>query len=172
MNEPKKTANETPGEIAYRLQSEKRTAEIAAAIKDMMLPGSVFVLVSATVGEGGHTSYASTAKRTDSVRLLTELLDTWKYQDGLMCEPTVQTATFLRENVNALRGIHPRTLLASMDEAMAACHAAVASGDAKEIVVQAMSCATQGLALLQSFHAYAHSKAKEGFAAGEGGAPA
>jgi hypothetical protein len=166
---------ETPEQRTHRLELEARTRQIAEVIKGLMPPETAFVLVTAERGQGGPMSYCATLPRDQSARMLTELLDGWKYRDGLNCEPTVQTATFLRERVKEMEAIHPRMLLKHMREAMESAESmalGTAQGDegsAKEMVVQVMSVVTMGLALLQSFNHYAHAKAQQGPA---GGTPA
>lgn len=162
---------ETPEQRTHRLELEARTRQIAEVIKGLMPPDTAFVLVTAERGQGGALAYLASVPRDNAVRLLSELLDGWKYRDGLTCEPSVQTATFLRERVKEMEAIHPRLLLKHMREAMESAESmalGTAQGDegsAKEMVVQVMSVATMGLALLQSFNHYAHAKAG-------GGAPA
>jgi hypothetical protein len=162
---------ETPEQTAHRLELEGRTRQIAEVIKGMMPPDTAFVLVSADRGQGGALAYLANLPRDNAARMLTELLDGWQYRDGLSAEPTVKTATFLRERVKELEVVHPRMLLKHMREAMESAESmalGTAQGDegsAKEMVVQVMSVATMGLALLQSFNHYAHAKAG-------GGAPA
>ncbi len=103
-------SDETPGEIAYRLQNEQRCAALARELDAKLKPdGLAFCLVVATIdGEPGttqrrysNTSYCSSCHREDAARLLTELLDHW--QPGTTTEPTIKTCTAMREFVHQIR---------------------------------------------------------------------
>lgn len=93
---------ESPAETQYRLASEAECRRIAELVKKELSPRLGFVLVTADFGDNkqgfSNTSYVATIRRPDAQRLLTELLDSWK-EGGLSCEPSVSTATRLREIV-------------------------------------------------------------------------
>jgi hypothetical protein len=163
MTLPNEPQTETPEAREARLEAEAQTSGIAAAIKAMMPPGHVFVLVTASVGAGGHSSYASTATRDDACRLLNELLDTWQYGHGLMAEPTTKTAAFLREQVRKLMiadgdegPVKAGPLFRAMEGCLGRAKEAMIAGNGHELLTQVMACVTYGIAIYQSCQQFMH----------------
>jgi hypothetical protein len=165
------TRAETPEEVQYRLDGEKRCRAIADIARKMLPETTGFLLLTATVGGSGepfqHTSYVSTFQRDDAERLLNEFLDYWREGENRFTEPTVKTATFLRERVygiiaqsnatpaDIVRALHADAQ-AALDifpsEAWAAEHTEEECRTrARECVIHAMTAAVSGLALYQSF---------------------
>lgn len=96
-----------PAEQTYRIQGEAECRRIADLIRAELPKNRGFILVTADYGGGGepfsNTHYVAGVMREDAQRLLTELLDYWGTEQGLACEPSVRTATALREGVFTIR---------------------------------------------------------------------
>jgi hypothetical protein len=54
------------------------------------------------VGSAQNLSYVATLNRNDAARVLTELCDHWLARDGIGAEPSVHTASILRELVSQM----------------------------------------------------------------------
>jgi hypothetical protein len=147
---------ESPEELQYRIDAEKRLREVAEVVRAMLPEDRGFILISATLSEGdepfSHTAYTSTIDRDDAERLLNELLDHWRHGEDRETEPTVKTATFLREQVKLLRQFGPHQLIAAMAEGVRDAADALARREAKECVVQVMTVAAGALAFYGSFN--------------------
>lgn len=149
--------SESPEEVQLRLQQERRTRQIADTITPMLPPGSSFLLLVATIGEGigledtgprfASTSYVSTFHREDAQRLLQEFLDQRiAPATGRLGEPTIETSTRLREHVHRL--------LNELDVNQIKARAARALADARqgsdrEQAVAALTLAAYALALFE-----------------------
>lgn len=143
--------NESPAEKQYRLQGEAECRRIAELVKKEMPLGRAFVLVTADIGGGpnakfSNTSYVSTANREDSQRLLTELLDHWR-GNGLGCEPSVSTATSIREGVFGIRENPTPRLLHGARCSTRDAEAAHLAGDQRRACIQLLKGATELLAV-------------------------
>jgi len=108
--------HETPEEIQLRLHHERECRRIADLIKAELPENRQFVLVTCTTGGGpdapfSSLDYVASVEREDSARLLTELVDHWRNDAGTATEPSVQTATKMREMVFGLRAVPIERLL-------------------------------------------------------------
>lgn len=177
MNEPKLPPQkpESPEETRLRIDAEVRCRKIGDAIKGMLPKSTGFVLVTRSFGAPSErfksTQYVASVNRDDAERLLNELLDYWRNGDLRFSEPTVKTATFLRESVHTVITSRrtPTDMIAELlaeatgaaqafpDEAFATTHTEEECRDAaQECVTHAMTAAVIALALFQSFSMMAH----------------
>ncbi len=103
---------ESIAEKTFRLRNEVECRKIAELLRRELSPGLGFVLLTCTYGSGkfSNTSYVATINRDDAARLLNETLDHWQ-ENGVGTEPSMRTATFLRETVYSLREQPWRRLL-------------------------------------------------------------
>ena len=142
---------ESPEEVQYRLQSEKDCRRIADLVKKEMPGGRIFVLVTADVGGGpdarfSNTAYVSTGQRDDCARLLTELLDHLR-ADGNTTEPTIQTATRMREAVYGLSATTVGDLAAGARRRVGQLAGALRANDTRAAAIRALTLATEAMAI-------------------------
>jgi len=122
--------NESLAEKQFRLSGEAECRQIAELIATKLPASRGFVLVTADYGEPGsfsNANYVARMDRDDAARLLTEMLDTWR-ADGraTVTEPSVQTATFLRESVHGMSDVPTETIARAIPETVAKLRAALA----------------------------------------------
>jgi hypothetical protein len=144
--------HESPEEVQLRLHHEKECRRIAELIKSELGEGRGFVLVTGTCGGGPGASFSSTAyvssvEREDSARWLTELIDHWRETGGSVTEPSVQTATKIREHVFALRGEATERLLHGARCSVRDAESAFRLKDQHQSGVLALKLACEALAL-------------------------
>ena len=144
--------HESPEEVQLRLHHEKECRRIAELVKGELPADRLFVLVTASLGGGpgapfSSTDYVSTMQREDAGRLLTELLDHWRV-DGTLTEPSIQTATTLREEVFRLRDVPIEKLLHVARCSVRDLESATRLKDQHRSGVEAMKTAAMGLAIL------------------------
>jgi hypothetical protein len=153
--------SESPAEKQYRLASEAECRRVADLIKKELSPRLGFLLVTADFGGGkefSNTSYVSSVQRDDAVRLLTELLDNWMSR-GTGTQPTVKTATCLREGVFAIRANARQRLLHGARCSVRDAESALRVGNELEGKVQLLKLATEALALFDQLES---ARAEEG----------
>jgi hypothetical protein len=155
---------ETGPEVQYRLGNEAETRKVGDKLKEMLGPRMAFVLIASTINADpedksfASTSYVSTLRREDSVRLLCETIDQWM-PSGLPCEPVPATMTEIREDVFAIRDEPMKKLLAGALDDLTKCvdvaarvtargeAAAPTTDDAKEMAINALAVAVQAIAV-------------------------
>lgn len=157
-------SKESSAEVQLRLHHEKECRRIAELVKAELPEGRGFVLVTATFGEPGSgfssTDYVASINRQDSARLLTELLDHWR-GDGTGCEPTVETATKMRELVFDARRFNPVDLVKAIKLGVKEIDKAMAKESINETLSAAFVTSATALALVDSFQQFeAHQKRK------------
>lgn len=88
-----------------RLDTERRCRALADKFKAELLPhnqGFVLIVFDYEGGSAQNLSYIATLNRNDAARLLTGLTDHWLDRDGIGAEPSIHTATMLRELVSQM----------------------------------------------------------------------
>jgi hypothetical protein len=150
--------HESQQEIQLRLHHEKECRRIAELVKKELPEDRGFILVTATVGGGPNatlssTDYVSTCERDDAARLLTELLDHWR-NEGTGCEPTVETATKLRELVYDARRFSPVDLVKAVKLGVKEIDRAMAKESISETLSAALVVSGTALALIDSFEQF------------------
>lgn len=146
--------SESDSEKQYRLRNETECRRIADIIKAQLSPGLGFVLVTTTVGDAGkfsNMSYVASINRDDSARLLTELLDHWR-PSNIVCEPTVQVATFLREIVYSIRATPWKRLLHGARCSLRDAEAARTLGNVERAKTEVLKLASEALALFDQLN--------------------
>lgn len=144
---------ETPEEVQLRLHHEKECRRISDIVKRELGADQGFVLVTATLGGGPNASfssmqYMSSIERDDAARLLAELLDNWQSR-GTGTQPTVGTATMLRELVYALRGTTRHRLLNGARCSVRDADSAIAQGDIRRSKAQLIKGTAELLAVFE-----------------------
>jgi hypothetical protein len=140
---------DSDAEKAYRAQGEAECRRIAEIIRAELPKNRGFILVTADYGGGGepfsNTHYVAGVKRQDAQRLLTELLDYWGAEQGLACEPSVRTATALREGVFTIRssGAEPLRILQNARRNVRDAESAVQLKDARTAKIELLKAATE-----------------------------
>lgn len=108
----------SPAEMAYRVQGEGECRKIADVVATMLPASRGFVLVTADYGDAesfSNTSYVARMRRDDAARLLSELLDNWRTEGkARVTEPSVETATFLRESVVGMHDVATAEIVEGM----------------------------------------------------------
>lgn len=125
-------ATESVAEKTFRLSSEAECRRIADVVAGMLPASRGFVLVTADYGDAGafsNTNYVARMRRDDAARLLTEMLDTWRVNGAAeVTEPSVQTATFLRESVHGMTDVPTSTIATALPETVAKLRTALGAG--------------------------------------------
>lgn len=152
--------SESEAERQLRVHHERECRRIAELVKKELPESRLFVLVTATVGGGPEAKfssmdYVSTIEREDSFRLLCELLDRWQ-ESGIATEPTVKTATFVRENVHALRDVPVSELLKGARYSVRDGAEAYSAGDRKK------ACAMFGKLMVEATALFGRLQREEG----------